>query len=194
MKKLFIILTLLLCLTACTEKKDTKDMVTSLREDPDYQTYSQYIIRNDYEPYYTYEGENENFKATFTVKPIDQSIIEQNSEASEDSNKLTIKDLQVDCYLTYKGDLAQSNLDLSGSVDLNLVANYFGFTGTLNGPRLVSALDGNYPIFSSYDRIEDFDFEKGTAPTFEEQDNMQLISKSKNNKDFNFEITLNRVK
>ena len=94
---------LLLSLTACAEKKDNKETVVRLRKSPEYLSYSEYNIRNDYDPYYTFEGENENFKAVYTIKPIDQSIIEQYSEKFPTNDKLTAKSLQVDCYLTYKG-------------------------------------------------------------------------------------------
>lgn len=195
MKKILIVLMLLLFLTACAEKKDNKETVAALRKSPEYLSYSEYNIRNDYEPYYTFEGENENFKAVYTIKPIDQSIIEQYSEKFPTNDKLTAKSLQVDCYLTYKGDLAESDLDLPDMLDVTLFINYSSGGSSLSGPRLVSVLDGKSALLSSYEFFSDFDFEKGKSELIESNDTIKLTSKSKSdsNKDFNFELTLNRV-
>lgn len=195
MKKILIVLMLLLFLTACAEKKDNKETVAALRKSPEYLSYSEYNIRNDYEPYYTFEGENENFKAVYTIKPIDQSIIEQYSEKFPTNDKLTAKSLQVDCYLTYKGDLAESDLDLPDMLDVTLFINYSSGGSSLSGPRLVSVLDGKSALLSSYEFFSDFDFEKGKSELIESNDTIKLTSKSKSDsdKDFNFELTLNRV-
>lgn len=195
MKKILIVLMLLLFLTACAEKKDNKETVAALRKSPEYLSYSEYNIRNDYEPYYTFEGENENFKAVYTIKPIDQSIIEQYSEKFPTNDKLTAKSLQVDCYLTYKGDLAESDLDLPDMLDVTLFINYSSGGSSLSGPRLVSVLDGKSALLSSYEFFSDFDFEKGKSELIESNDTIKLTSKSKSdsNKDFNFELTLNIV-
>lgn len=195
MKKILIVLMLLLFLTACAEKKDNKETVAALRKSPEYLSYSEYNIRNDYDPYYTFEGENENFKAVYTIKPIDQSIIEQYSEKFPTNDKLTAKSLQVDCYLTYKGDLAESDLDLPDMLDVTLFINYYSGGSSLSGPRLVSVLDGKSALLSSYEFFSDFDFEKGKSELIESNDTIKLTSKSKSdsNKDFNFELTLNRV-
>lgn len=195
MKKILIVLILLLSLTACAEKKDNKETVATLRKSSDYLSYSESNIRNDYEPYYTFEGENENFKAVYTIKPIDQSIIEQYSEKFPTNEKLTAKSLQIDCYLTYKGDLAESDLDLPSYSEIDL-SNNFSTCGTyLMPPRLVSILDGKSDLVSYYQIISDFDFEKGTSELIESNNTVKLTSKTKSdsNKDFNFELTLNRV-
>ena len=195
MKKILIVLMLLLSLTACAEKKDNKETVAALRKSPEYLSYSEYNIRNDYDPYYTFEGENENFKAVYTIKPIDQSIIEQYSEKFPTNDKLTAKSLQVDCYLTYKGDLAESDLDLPDMLDVTLFINYSSGGSSLSGPRLVSVLDGKSALLSSYEFFSDFDFEKGKSDLIESNNTVKLTSKTKSdsNKDFNFELTLNRV-
>lgn len=195
MKKILIVLMLLLSLTACAEKKDNKETVATLRKSPEYLSYSESNIRNDYEPYYTFEGENENFKAVYTIKPIDQSIIEQYSEKFPTNDKLTAKSLQVDCYLTYKGDLAESDLDLPDMLDVTLFINYSSGGSSLSGPRLVSVLDGKSALLSSYEFFSDFDFEKGKSDLIESNNTVKLTSKTKSdsNKDFNFELTLNRV-
>lgn len=196
MKKILIVLILLLSLTACAEKKDNKETVAALRKSPEYLSYSESNIRNDYEPYYTFEGENENFKAVYTIKPIDQSIIEQYSEKFPTNEKLTAKSLQVDCYLTYKGDLAESDLDLVSYTEIEIDAIQPSKTVLyLMSPRLVSVLDGKSALLSSYEFFSDFDFEKGKSELIESNDTIKLTSKSKSdsNKDFNFELTLNRV-
>lgn len=185
MKKIILFFIIIFCFTSC-KKKDTETLVEEYRKTSSYKSMFETNVINYLEPISIFEGEDENFNARLAVKPFNQEILNAYNENIHGNPPPLLNHFFVEIYLTYKGDLAKSNLDLS-STSIQFLGHTFGSSIDLYGVYLVSVLDGNSALdlttMTREDILENMD-----------TDSMQIVAKPKNKNGIKFDILLHKVK